>query len=193
MSCQHTTSICALCVKESWYSRPSSRHQLLARHLYWYLRQTKRKRLSHALSVVPSSTHASARRLFGDTVFGVEAVLEVLAVLVRGVVGEHLAAGCALERLEARLALDRLGGGVLHAGVSTATGLKGRGACVQPSAGSWPPWDQRRPCGRASAVLCERRQWWGDVGAAGAVLRSVAHGVGCWMSVARTCEDSYRV
>jgi hypothetical protein len=107
--------------------------------------------------VVPSSTHASARRLFGDTVVGVEAVLEVLAVLVRGVVGEHLAAGCALERLEARLALDRLGGGVLHAGVSTATGWKGRGACVQPSAGSWPPWDQRRPCGRASAVLCERR------------------------------------
>jgi hypothetical protein len=95
----------------------SSRNQLLAHHLYWYLRQTKRKRLSHALSLsspVQSSPRGTCR-LFGDTVVGVEAVLEILAVLVRGVVAEHLAVRRALERLEARLALDSLGGGVLHA------------------------------------------------------------------------------
>jgi hypothetical protein len=47
-------------------------------------------------------------RLFHDALVGVEAVAEVFGVLVRGVVGQHLAAGGALERLEARLALDAL-------------------------------------------------------------------------------------
>jgi hypothetical protein len=82
--------------------RHSSPNQLLA-HLYWYLRQTKRKHPSFTfLSRCPAHTS----RLFGNTVLGVEAVLEVLAVLVRGVIGEHLAVRRALERLEARLALD---------------------------------------------------------------------------------------
>lgn len=51
--------------------------------------------------------------LFGHTLVGVEAVTKVLAVLVGGVVGEHLAAGGALKGLEAGLALDRLCGRVL--------------------------------------------------------------------------------
>lgn len=46
------------------------------------------------------------KRLFGDTVFGAKAVGEGLAVLVGGVLLEHLARRGALERLEARLALD---------------------------------------------------------------------------------------
>ena len=52
-------------------------------------------------------------RLFRNTVVGVEAVSELLAVLVRGVFGEHLTVCGALEGLEAGLALDGLGGGVL--------------------------------------------------------------------------------
>jgi hypothetical protein len=51
--------------------------------------------------------------LFCDALLGVEAVLELLTVLVGRVVGKHLAARGALESLEAGLALDRLGGGVL--------------------------------------------------------------------------------
>jgi hypothetical protein len=53
--------------------------------------------------------------LFGNTFVGVEAVAKVLGVLIRGVVGEHLAACGALEGLEARLALDGLRGRVLKA------------------------------------------------------------------------------
>lgn len=49
-------------------------------------------------------------RLFRNTVFGVEAVGELLAVLVCGVFGEQLAVCGALEGLEAGLALDGLGG-----------------------------------------------------------------------------------
>ena len=52
-------------------------------------------------------------RLFRNTVVGVEAVDKLLAVLVRGVLGEELAVRSALERLEASLALDGLGSGVL--------------------------------------------------------------------------------
>lgn len=52
--------------------------------------------------------------LLDDTVLGVEAVLEVFGVLVGGVLDKHLARGGALEGLEARLALDRLGGSVLR-------------------------------------------------------------------------------
>lgn len=98
---------------------------------------------------------AQARCLFGNTVVGVEALLKLLAVLVRGVVAEHLAVRRALERLEARLALDCLGGGVLHAGLAPRLSEGGGRGCVRPSAGSLPPWDPRRPCGRASAVPCE--------------------------------------
>ena len=39
-------------------------------------------------------------------VVGIEAVLEVLGVLAGGVLSEHLARDCGLERLKARLALD---------------------------------------------------------------------------------------
>jgi hypothetical protein len=55
-------------------------------------------------------------RLFRNTILGVEAVGELLAVLVRGVLGEKLAVCGALEGLEARLALDGLGCGVLEKG-----------------------------------------------------------------------------
>jgi len=51
--------------------------------------------------------------LFRNAVVGVEAVGEGLAVLVIGVVGQHLAAGGALEGLETSLALDCESGGVL--------------------------------------------------------------------------------
>lgn len=60
------------------------------------------------------------RALFRNTVVGVEAVGELLAVLVRGVFGEELAVCGALERLEAGLALDGLSGGVLQV-ISTCT------------------------------------------------------------------------
>lgn len=50
----------------------------------------------------------------GNAVFGIEALLESFAVLVRGMLAEHLAAGGALEGLEARLALDGEGGGILQ-------------------------------------------------------------------------------
>ena len=52
-------------------------------------------------------------RLFRSALVGVEAILELLAVLVARVVGEHLAACGALESLEAGFALDRLRGDVL--------------------------------------------------------------------------------
>lgn len=52
-------------------------------------------------------------RLFGHTLALVEAVAEVLAVLVGGVVCQHLLARGALEGLKARLALDGLRRGVL--------------------------------------------------------------------------------
>jgi hypothetical protein len=44
--------------------------------------------------------------LFHSALVGVEAVLELLAVLVACVVGKHLAARGALEGLEAGFALD---------------------------------------------------------------------------------------
>jgi hypothetical protein len=56
-------------------------------------------------------------RLFLNTILGFEAVCELLAVLVRGVFGEDLAVGGALEGLEARLALDGLGGSILNRSV----------------------------------------------------------------------------
>ena len=52
-------------------------------------------------------------RLFHNTLVGVEADVELLAVLVGCVVGKHLTARGALECLEAGLALDGLGGSVL--------------------------------------------------------------------------------
>ena len=60
--------------------------------------------------------HVLARkcdRLFHNTLVGVEADVELLAVLVGCVIGKHLAARGALECLEAGFALDGLGGGVL--------------------------------------------------------------------------------
>lgn len=61
----------------------------------------------------PASSSHARWRLFGNTVLGLEAVHELLAVLVRGVLGEKLAVCGALKGLEAGLALDGLGGGVL--------------------------------------------------------------------------------
>ena len=52
-------------------------------------------------------------RSFRYTVVGIEAVREVLAVLIRGVFHKHLAVRGALEGLEAGLALDRLGSRIL--------------------------------------------------------------------------------
>jgi hypothetical protein len=69
---------------------------------------------------VVSQTHKSrisryiVPLLFRLSLVRVEAVGELLAVLVRSVVGKHLLARCALEGLEARFALDGLGRGVLH-------------------------------------------------------------------------------
>jgi hypothetical protein len=51
--------------------------------------------------------------LFRNTLIRIEAVGELLAVLVACVIGKHLAARGALEGLEARFALDCLGGGIL--------------------------------------------------------------------------------
>ena len=100
--------------------------------------------------------------LLGDALVSVEAVAKVLAVLIRGVVGEHLAAGGALEGLEAGFALDGLGGCVLLRCQSNllskhAFGKTGRGKFKQDvrlSTGSLPPWDRNRPCDHAFAVLC---------------------------------------
>lgn len=50
---------------------------------------------------------------FENAVVGIEAVLKALGVLVGGMLGQHFAGGGALERLEARLALDGEGSGVL--------------------------------------------------------------------------------
>lgn len=58
-------------------------------------------------------------RLPDNAVFGIEAILEGLAVLVGGVVTEHFAACRALEGLEACLALDGESGGVLQEDIST--------------------------------------------------------------------------
>ena len=82
--------------------------------------------VSHALIISQTPSHATpqtfrsaslgrpSQDLFGGTVGLIEAVGELLAVLVRGVFGEQLAACGALEGLEAGLALDGLGGGVLY-------------------------------------------------------------------------------
>ena len=50
--------------------------------------------------------------LFGNTLALVEAIAELLVVLVRGMISEHLLACGTLECLEARLAFDSLGSGV---------------------------------------------------------------------------------
>lgn len=52
-------------------------------------------------------------RLFRDAIVGVEAIGELLAVLIRRVVGQHLLARGPLEGLEAGFALDGLRGGIL--------------------------------------------------------------------------------
>lgn len=73
--------------------------------------------------------------------------------------GKQLAVCGALEGLEAGLALDGLGGGVLQQiSMRVSRGSFGRQACaakrvVRISTATWPPWDRQRPCGRASAVL----------------------------------------
>lgn len=71
---------------------------------------------SHAtLEISRSASYGTIRsRLFRNTILGVEAVGKLLAVLVRGVFGEQLTVRGALEGLEARLALDGLGCGVLR-------------------------------------------------------------------------------
>lgn len=68
----------------------------------------KRRRIN-----IPSFPLTRGGTLFRNTLVGIEAVAEVLAVFVRGVVGKHLAARGALEGLEASLALDGLGSNVL--------------------------------------------------------------------------------
>jgi hypothetical protein len=70
---------------------------------------------SKPLQYTPSASSGHPLRLFRNTVVGVEAVIKLLAVLVRGVFGEQLAVCGALKGLEAGLALDSLGGGVLCA------------------------------------------------------------------------------
>jgi hypothetical protein len=91
---------------------------------YYTLRHTACPIMAIANSALVSSpvvSHANksrtpSRRLFRNAVVGVEAVGELLAVLVGGVVRQHLLARRALERLEAGFALDGLGRGVLVAG-----------------------------------------------------------------------------
>jgi hypothetical protein len=68
-------------------------------------------------------------RLFRDTVIGLEAVGEGFAVLIRGVFCEQVAVGGALEGLEARLALDRLGGSVLRGYQRRRRKIRGRKTC----------------------------------------------------------------
>lgn len=116
------------------------------------------------LSIYTPASPGRTLRLFRNTVGGVEAVLKLLAVLVRGVFGEELAVCGALKGLEARLALDGLGGGVLCAISSRAyeqllRGRRARLGVVRISAATWPPWDRHRPCGRASAVLYGLLVW----------------------------------
>lgn len=50
----------------------------------------------------------SQARLFRNTILRIEAVSELLAMLIRGVVGKHFLARGALESLEAGFALDGL-------------------------------------------------------------------------------------
>lgn len=108
--------------------------------------------------------------LFGNTLVGVEAVAKVLAVLVACVISEHLAAGGSLEGLEARLALDRLGRGVLVTGSAFnlvndgVIGSHGRNKVnIRLSADSSPPWDLNHPCDHASAVLYNPRSVYAPV------------------------------
>jgi hypothetical protein len=69
--------------------------------------------INRKLGRVARALASKARSLFYNALIRVEADGKVLAVLVRGVVGKHLSAGCALESLEAGFALDGLGSGVL--------------------------------------------------------------------------------
>jgi pyrimidine operon attenuation protein/uracil phosphoribosyltransferase len=69
--------------------------------------------INRKLGRVARALAPKAGSLFHNTLVGVEADGKVLAVLIRGMVGKHLAAGGALESLEAGFALDGLGSGVL--------------------------------------------------------------------------------
>jgi hypothetical protein len=117
--------------------------------------------VSHAIGIraSPRSSYIVrhrivARTLLGHAIFGFKALFESLGVLVRSMLGEQFAICGALEGLEARLALDAEGGGVL---VESAHGqMKDRLHHHSPtSAGSLA----RLPllwwhCARASAGLC---------------------------------------
>ena len=79
--------------------------------------------VSHALIIsqtpsyaAPQISHSasSGHPVCAYFVVGVEAIGKLLAVLVRGVFGKHLAVCGALEGLEASLALDGLSGRVLY-------------------------------------------------------------------------------
>jgi hypothetical protein len=61
-----------------------------------------------------TSASSPADRLFRLTLALVEAIRKLLAVLVAGMVCQHLLARGALERLEASFALDSLRRGVLY-------------------------------------------------------------------------------
>jgi hypothetical protein len=68
--------------------------------------------VSHRL-IASKSNQLYGSRLFRLTLALVEAIRKLLAVLVAGMVCQHLLARGALERLEASFALDGLGRGVL--------------------------------------------------------------------------------
>jgi hypothetical protein len=100
-------------ILESSHPTPLSSNIVLVAINFRHRRQLLTPRLWY-LMLVSIRWHARiAGQLLCDTLVSVEAVLELFAVLVGGVVGEHLAARGALKGLEARLALDRLGGDVL--------------------------------------------------------------------------------
>ena len=77
--------------------------------------------VSHALVILQTPSHVIPQKplslvgsislhLFRNTIVSVKAVLELLAVLVRGVFGEQFAVCGALEGLEACFAFNGLGG-----------------------------------------------------------------------------------
>lgn len=108
---------------------------------------------------LPVGPDMLASGLFRNTVSCVEAVGKLLAVLVGRVIGQHLLACGALERLEAGFALDSLGSGILGSvSIQNVLFYVSRVDCksdIRPSIDFLPPLGQNRPCGRASAVPCE--------------------------------------
>jgi hypothetical protein len=71
------------------------------------------------MPLIPTPQKISAclapHHLFRNPIIRIKAIGELLAVLIRRMVRQHLLAGRALEGLEAGFALDGLGGGILVA------------------------------------------------------------------------------